>query len=412
MKQGTGLTRLVMVILFLAIVAYMVLSGLKTQMNPFKTVVVYTGVSEHSQTMEGWLFREEERLAPASGLISYNFNEGAKVALGQVVAVAYQSQEAMAQQQQIDSMNERYEQLRYVTDEDSHSEKNLENYLMGSIVSLQVSSSRGDYTQLVAQSDEIKSYAMRREYLYSQASAQEIDTEKAALEEQLAAVKDSLIQGGMTTIAAAKGGVFSSFTDGYEELLSPESLYNEEGQVTRNLYLSMIATVPLPDNGAVGKIVSSNGWYLGLLVDEKDLPMYENIRRVNLRFSSLGSTITMSISEISEVEEGQAVVLLYSRRNLPETITLRQQSCDIIFRSDEGIRIPQNTLRVLEDGAVGVYTVTGHQAEFKPVTIISEDGDYYIAVPNPADAQDRRILRSGDEVIVTAAELYDGKVVR
>ena len=412
MKQGTGLTRLVMVILFLAIVAYMVLSGLKTQMNPFKTVVVYAGVSEHSLTTEGWLFREEERLAPASGLITYNFAEGGKMAQGQVVAVAYQSQEAMEHQQQIDGLNERYERLSYVTNEDSHAEKNLEKYLMGSIVSVQTAASRGDYTQLAVQSDEIKRYAMRREYLYSQASAQDIDEEKQALEAELAAVKDSLIHGGMTTIIAQKGGVFSSFTDGYEELLSPELLLDESGQVTVNNYLSLTATVALPDNGAVGKVVSSNGWYLGLLVPEKDLPMYEEVYRVNVRLSSLGTTITMTVSATSAVADGEAVVLLYSRRNLPETMTLRQQSCDIIFRSDEGIRIPHNTLRVLENGTAGVYTVTGHQAEFKPVRIISDDGGHYIVAPKPADAQDKRILRSGDEVIVTAAELYDGKVVR
>ena len=412
MKQGTGLTRLVMVILFLAIVAYMVLSGMKTQMNPFKTVVVYAGVSEHSLTTEGWLFRDEERLAPASGLITYNFAEGGKMAQGQVAAVAYQSQEAMERQQQIDEINLRYDRLEYVTDEDSHAEKNLEKYLMGSIVSLQTSASRGDYTELETQTDELKRYAMRREYLYSETSAAEIDAEKEALEAELAAVKDSLIHGEMTTILATKGGVFSSFTDGYEELLSPELLFDAEGKVTVNNYLSLTATVSLPDNGAVGKVVSSNGWYLGLLVPEKDLHMYEDVYRVNVRFSSLGTTLKMSVYSISAVEDGEAVVLLYSRRNLPETMTLRQQSCDIIFRSDEGIRIPNNTLRVLEDGTAGVYTVTGHQAEFKPVRIIGEDGGHYIVAPNPKDAQDKRILRSGDEVIVTAAELYDGKVVR
>jgi len=67
---------------------------------------------------------------------------------------------------------------------------------------------------------------------------------------------------------------------------------------------------------------------------------------------------------------------------------------------------------VVDGETAGVYVVTGYAAEFKPVSILAEDQDSYIVAANPKDSNDKRILRSGDEVIIAAEDLYDGKVVR
>ena len=53
----------------------------------------------------------------------------------------------------------------------------------------------------------------------------------------------------------------------------------------------------------------------------------------------------------------------------------------------------------------------GFTAAFKPVDVVYR-GDGYTLVRAAKDATGSDILRAGDEVIVTAGELYDGKVVR
>ena len=57
----------------------------------------------------------------------------------------------------------------------------------------------------------------------------------------------------------------------------------------------------------------------------------------------------------------------------------------------------------------GVYAVVGARAEFKPVEILEESGEFYIVA---SVASDKTALRAGDEIIVSAQDLYDGKVVR
>ena len=57
-----------------------------------------------------------------------------------------------------------------------------------------------------------------------------------------------------------------------------------------------------------------------------------------------------------------------------------------------------------------VYCVLGVRAKFKPVQVVYQ-GDGYMLVKDAAAEEDSTMLRQGDQVIVTSAELYDGKVI-
>ena len=93
---------------------------------------------------------------------------------------------------------------------------------------------------------------------------------------------------------------------------------------------------------------------------------------------------------------------------MSETSALRRQTVDLIREQYSGIRIPKQALRVDENGQNGVYCLVGVQAQFKEVNIIHEYDDYFIVEQNSDDAYS---LHVGDEIIVNAKDLYDGKVI-
>ena len=66
--------------------------------------------------------------------------------------------------------------------------------------------------------------------------------------------------------------------------------------------------------------------------------------------------------------------------------------------------------RETEVQTTGVYCVVGVTAVFKPVEVLYS-GEGFVLLRS-ASTRAGRILRSGDEVIVTARDLYDGKVIR
>ena len=65
----------------------------------------------------------------------------------------------------------------------------------------------------------------------------------------------------------------------------------------------------------------------------------------------------------------------------------------------------------------GVYCVVGMEARFKPVNVLYSGDDFALvrstldAAEEVTETQEKLRLRAGDEVIITAYDLYDGKVI-
>ena len=87
---------------------------------------------------------------------------------------------------------------------------------------------------------------------------------------------------------------------------------------------------------------------------------------------------------------------------------LRQQTADVVFTAYSGLRVPKEAVRVDESGQPGVYVREGAAAKWKPISILHDNGESYVV---EYDRGSTANLWPGDEVIVTAKNLYDGKVV-
>ena len=114
--------------------------------------------------------------------------------------------------------------------------------------------------------------------------------------------------------------------------------------------------------------------------------------------------------------------------HLQELTLLRQQRAQIITGSVEGIRVPRECLRAerayldesgktVTEERTGIYCLVGREARFKPVRVVYSGESFVLVEPapelNPEVAQDaRRIIRPGEQVIVSARGLFDGKVLQ
>lgn len=407
MKQESVITKLIIGLMLFVIIAYLVLAGVKTLVNPHRLVMVYSDMVENSLTVNGWIFRDELRLDSATGLINYRLDEGEKAASGEIAAVSYTSQEALSRQQKIRTISTEFAQLDYALSDEGLSGKNLENQLLISIQQMESGASEGDFTRLHEQANEYKRLVLRREYLYSEASASALGQASLAITKELNGLQQYTKQDAQI-IYAPEPGLFSSSVDGYETLFAPDKLK----EIMASDFQTLVKQAPESNDGAVGKLTTGSVWYYAMVVKEEDVPQFQKHNQVLLRLTSLAEPVPMSVCEVGYAEDGKAVVTLSSRKNLAQVIALREQAGSVIFQSEQGLRIPKKALRVKEDGTIGVYTVTAYRAEFKPVKVVAEDQDDYLVKANPKNNTDKRILRSGDEVIITAAELYEGKVVR
>ena len=174
---------------------------------------------------------------------------------------------------------------------------------------------------------------------------------------------------------------------------------------------------------AVGKLITSNRWYFAANLPEEVAETLKVGGSALLRFSGdFRQDVTMGVERLSGAEDGQVCAVFSTDRYLGQTTLLRFQSAELIFNSYAGLRIPKQALHMekytttdeqtgqtTEHQMLGVYVLMAGRAEFKQVKVVTESQDFYVV--NGVDASAADTLRSGDEVIVRAVGLYDGKLM-
>ena len=265
---------------------------------------------------------------------------------------------------------------------------------------------------------------LKRDYTYR--GTDELEEQITALEAEIRTLRISA-QAGSSAITAPRSGYYASVVDGYETVLTPAIL--------EDLTPSKLRAVS-PDPGAVssvGKLIIGNTWYYAAPVSSAAVKDLREGQEVTLRFASgLDRDITMVVHSLCREENGEQVLILESDSFLSITTLLRRQNAQLIFHAYGGIRVPKSALRVVTDtvpGAEGeedqevrvtaVYCRVGRMAQLKPVQVVYEGEDYYLVSPDPEalglslNAQQLELfsIRSGDEIIVTANNLYNGKVI-
>lgn len=405
-QQGAIFSKIIVPVIFLAIVAYLVVSAWMGLRNPYSFVPSYTDGMEDSVQATGWVVRSEQPVNGGEGLVQLKRNQGERVGKGQPIAVVYQDEAYVEHQEELLQTRSDLTAQQYATYAGSPSGAVLEEQMISAMTNLRTAASSGNYTNLSDQTETYRKLVLRREFLVSSEAAAEMTQAASELYKKYETLQS--YQSGATTIEAADSGIFSSDLDGYEALLTPAKL---EGLSPDEL-AAFSELTPAADNSCLGKLITGTVWYYAVTLPGEYANQFTTGADVDIYFNSLSDTVEMEVYSVGEVQKDEVVIVFRSAQDEDRSAELRQESCRILFHSSEGIHIPKEALRVDDDGNAGVFIVSGYVAKFRPVEILTEDEDSYLVKANPANEEDKRILRSGDEVILTSAELYDGKVVR
>ena len=431
MKSGSLSSKLMLAAIFLAVLIYFGINLAAYFIDPFTTTIAYGYTSENAVTVSGYVVRQEEVLEGGSDLAYFSRNEGEKVARGGTVALVYDSTQALNDANTLRALEEQLEQLLYARSLSTGTQGSqwLDDQVVSSLVTFQSTLSTDNLSAAADAGEDLRSAVLKRSYAYS--GTWELDSTITQLQNEISTL--TAAAGPNTSrITAPKGGLFSSLVDGYETVLSPEL----QMDMTPAHYRELSAKTP----GGVSKMIYGQRWYFVTLMRSADTKNLRSGDSVTLRFQSgLDRDLTMQVERISDEDGGQRLVVLSSDRYLNLTTLLRHQNAQIIFGSYTGIRVPRSAVRILweaetdEDGnpvlrsdgteaqkqVTGVYCLWGTTARFKPVDVLWQEDEYllvtasesYLQTYTTESAREGRRLRSGDEVITAAADLYDGKVI-
>lgn len=415
MKSTSFTTRFLMLLVCLGVAVYFGYQSLRYLDNPLTTTVAYGYTVDETVEASGYVVRSEQVLEDdAGGLLRLSRSEGERVSRGGTVASVYADQASLDRQSRIDALEARIGQLEYVQSASLSYEASakLDSQITRDLLAVRAALAAGRLDTVASRGGELRSLVIKQDYTYSG------DDPEAQLEELRQELQDLRRQSAGSTrrITAPVSGLYSAVVDGYETVLTPESI----------LELSPSRLSALQPDGAaasrVGKLILGDHWYYAASLRTNEIKTIREAGNISLRFSKdVDRDLDVTIQSVGWEENGRSVVVFRGKYDLAQLTLLRQQTAEIILNTMAGIRVPQEALRVVpwpaegEDGTetevptTGVYCLVGVKAVFKPVEVLYT-GEGFVLVRG-ASTLKARVFRAGDEVIVTARDLFDGKVV-
>lgn len=419
-EKGLG-TKLLMAALTLVVVTYFGLQATRYFSDPLATTLTYPYQASEGQDLSGYVVRQEQVLPDdTNGLLQLNRAEGERVSKGGTIAAVYADQNSLDRQSEIENLEMQIEQLRYAQDAAVGAEASmkLDSQITRSMRELQTALGEGRLNVAEDIGGSLRALVLKRDY--NSDETVDLAAEIQALQGELKTLRGQAAK-STRKITAPTAGIYSAAVDGYEVLLTPESL--------KTMTPSQLAALrPDPQvHSGVGKMILGDAWYYAAAMRAEDAralqALEEEGKKLTLYFAkSMEQSLPVRIHSIGTEENGRCVVVFQGRTHLAQLTLLRQQSARIISSGREGLRIPKEALHATEtrldretgeqirEQQTGVYCVVGKEAWFKPVEVVY-NGDGFLLVKSTAEKEEDR-LRPGDQVIVTAKGLYDGKVVR
>lgn len=414
-ERSIGL-KLLTALLFLVVLIYFGVQGWKYLDDPLMTTLAYPYQVEMTMELSGWVVRSEELLPDeGGGLLRIQRSEGERVSRGGVVAAVYADQASLDRQAEIDSLTSRLEQLRYAQDlaQEAETTQKLDGQIEQSLLSYRRYLTAGRFYDADEEGSRLRALVTKRDYTGSgdgdlSARIQEAENQIAALRGQSS--------GSVRRITAPKAGLYSGEVDGYETVLTPDMLENLTPSALTGLTADASAV------SQAGKLILGDTWYYAAVVSAEEAAVLEEQSSLQLRFSKgVDRDLPVRLESVGPREQGRVVAVFRGDSYLRELTLLRQQRAQVVYGSSQGLRVPKEALRALRtesdrdtgertsEDATGIYCVVGLKARFKPVEILYT-GDHYVLVRAASEDTSLR-LRSGDEIIVSARDLFDGKII-
>ena len=418
MKNSSFATKCLLLAVTLGVLAYFGIQGLDYLSDPLTTTLAYNYQVEEGTDLSGYVVREERVLADdAGGLLRLQRSEGERVSAGGTVALVYADQTSLDRQQEIDELTGRIDQLQFAQEASVGSEVllKLDAQIMRSLLAYRSELAAGRLDNAEEHETELRSLVLKRDYTNS--DSEDLSGQIAELQGRLKELKAQAAS-SVRRVTAPVSGLYSAVVDGYETVLTPDAL--------ADMTPSQLNAVKADETVAsqTGKLILGDCWYYAVTMSaEQTEALRDAGGSMTLRFAKgVEQDQSVTLYAVGPEEQGRVVVTFRGEYNLAQLTLLRRQSAQLIRRTVAGIRVPNEALRaantkVDQEGnrttaeGLGVYCVVGMEARFKPVEVVYSGDGFVLVRSAAASDQESLRLRPGDEIIISAKDLYDGKVV-
>ena len=389
----------------------------------------YETVSETVHT-KAYILRNESYVTNDSGgILSYNIEDCSAVEKGGVIAYVYENETDAINSSDIKKRNEEIENLRKINTMSNVVGASLESINKSLNVNIKtfISDTKNNNFSQVAQSLDGLLYSMNEKQIITgkvtdfNERIETLQNEKLVLEQS---VKPPLGQ-----ITSSVAGIFTSHTDGYENLFDYTQVMNMTYPQLANI---QEANVKQPSQNVIGKMISQVNWYLCCPIEEKyadSLKAVTDMVEIQIPYVSTTSINARLVAVNDDYNTGSAVAI-FECKDMNSTLSkIRNEEVDIAVKKYLGIKVPKKaihtdtvtrtadnadgTTRTEEAEVQGVYVLHGNELKFREIITLYETDEFVLC---DTDEENEALFSSTtiklyDKIVTEGTDLYAGKIV-
>ncbi len=405
--------------LVLAFVLVISVNSVLSYGNRMTTTVVRSGAEEDLISAEGYIFREQTVInAPSSGYLYCVMAEDERVSLGETVMHIYKNEINISANNELKNLEEKLEKLSGTAltgDVFSNDTAKIEQTISQSLKRIPALGHTGNLENVAEIEEAVNSLIEKRRIITGEIQAVDNNAEIKRLQAEKTAVEKKYnIE--RTLVHAPKTGAFTARIDGLEDKLTLKALEEITPEYLKELdrLHAEAKTAEYANSGEpIGKIVNNFSWSIAAKVPADEVEGLQIGSRLKLRFPDISvDTVEGTVTNITPEVSGKVILVVNSNKYVDMIYSSSRVNVEFVKSSYDGYRIPAKSLR-MDGTTMGVYVIRNDKARFLPVDLIYS-GKTWVVVSEKADntADGNSPLKLYDELIVSAKNLYDGKVVR
>ena len=373
--------------------------------NNVSTDIVRMGDIQDSVNTQAVIVRKEVVLnSPIGGKCIKEINEGEKVkANDRIATVLNSSSEKLLEDLKavdlkiIEAQKKRNENLELFSDDLKKLENEIEENLK-EIIRLGNSNELSKASQIKKQVDELiqKKATIAGSLSTPDAYIQSLLDEKNKLQIS--------INSNTKDIKSSKSGIVSYMVDGYEDILTPDSISELSVKDIESIEVKGIQKdieeIGVEAGKPFAKVITDVEYFLLMSIDTKLAKEYKVDDPINIKLNEFNKVITGDVFYRSNNMGGKSILSVKVSNVLSETAALRVLNIDLIKSQYSGLKVPLRSLTNIdtENKTAEICLVKANRARYVKVEIVGKNEEF-------------AIIKNIDKEKVYSVSLYSSYIV-
>jgi putative membrane fusion protein len=376
--------------------AVVVFYGARYVKSPVSTEVAYITKCEESIEGEAFIVKNETVNTALGGGMLYTYaTDGERVGKNRKIASIYNSSVNTDLLKELNNIDKKIQSIKTNSSKSTQNSDTSDESL--------VLTYTNDIFDAVYDGNISEIYNIKSDIKAVREGGGEQTTESDDLEslESKRETIESKIGNMKNDVYSQTAGVFVSGTDGFEDILTEQTMLNmtvsDFDALSRDIEYTQPSSVSKGDK--ICKIVDNNKWYIVLKTESEKLENSKVGDSVTLKFDAVpGTEVSANIYSISAEENGEVLLFIECEKYIDGIFSIRYSDVEVVLRQYTGYRIPIYAIRV-QDNQTGVMVSKNLNEVFKPCEIVYTDEEEGFVVIRSLDGTSDEIEQN-DTIII------------